>query len=119
MTAPSTPDCVPPASYPESAYTDGTDGQGICGVLIYQARTDTTADAVNEGANTTMTGIIYAAGGALTVSGGATITSSNTSDTFTLIVNTISATGGTKVEPSLGTGSSGANISQTATLLVN
>jgi hypothetical protein len=66
-----------------------------------------------------MTGIIYAPGGALTVDGGSTITSANSSDTFTLIINTISATGGTKVEPSLGTGAAVATATQSATLLVN
>jgi len=119
MTAPTAPDCVAPASYPESTYTDGTDGEGICGVLIYQARNDATADTVVEGANTTMTGIIYAPSGALTVSGGATIASANSSETFTLIINTISSTGLTVVEPSLGSGSSIATSSQTQTLLVN
>jgi Flp pilus assembly protein TadG len=119
MSAPTTPDCVAPASYPESQYADGTDGEGICGVLIYQARGDTTADSVDAGAATTMTGIIYAPGGALTVDGGSTITSANSSDTFTLIINTISATGGTTVEPSLGTGAAVATATQSATLLVN
>jgi hypothetical protein len=66
-----------------------------------------------------MTGIIYAPEGALTVSGGATIASANSSETFTLIINTISSTGLTVVEPSLGSGSSIATSSQTQTLLVN
>jgi Flp pilus assembly protein TadG len=119
ITAPTAPNCVAPSSYPLANYADGTGGEGICGVLIYQARTDYAADVVNEGANTTMTGIIYAPGGALSVSGGATITSANSAQTFTLIVNTISATGGTKVEPSLGTGAAVATATQSATLLVN
>jgi Flp pilus assembly protein TadG len=116
MNAPTT-NCVAPASYPEAAYADGTGGEGICNVLIYQARTDTAADTVNAGANTTMTGFVYAPGGALSVSGGATITADNASDTFALIVNTISATGGTKVEPSE-SASAGGGATVTTALLV-
>jgi Flp pilus assembly protein TadG len=117
MTAPTT-NCVAPASYPEAAYLDGTGGEGICGVLIYQARTDLAADSVNAGANTTMTGFVYSPGGALTVNGGATITSDNSSDTFALIVNTISATGGTKVEPSESANAGGGAATVASTLLV-
>jgi hypothetical protein len=118
LTAPST-NCVQPASYPNPLYTDGTDGEGICGILIYQARNDATADAVNEGANTTMNGIIYAPDGSLSVTGGATIESANSSQTFAMIINTLSATGGTKVFPSLAAGSSLGSGSSTSTMLVN
>jgi len=117
MTAPTT-NCVAPASYPEAAYADGTGGEGICNVLIYQARTDLAADSVNAGASTTMTGFVYAPGGALSVTGGASITSDNTSDTFALIVNTISATGGTKVEPSESANAGGGAATVASTLLV-
>jgi Flp pilus assembly protein TadG len=117
LTAPSS-NCVQPSSYPNVLYTDGTDGEGICGVLIYQARNDATADAVNEGANSTMTGIIYAPAGSLSVTGGATIEAANTSNTFALIVNTVSATGGTKIFPSLAAGSALGSSSVTTTMLV-
>jgi hypothetical protein len=78
---------VAPTSYPETQYVgtapyDGTNGEGICGILIYQARTDTAGDTIDEGATSTVTGSIYAPDAALTVSGGATlnITSDNASD---------------------------------------
>ncbi len=119
LTAPSSPNCVAPASYPLTAYSDGTDGVGICGLLIYQARNDATADAVNEGANTTMTGIIYAPDGALSVSGGATIESANSAATFALIVNTLSATGGTKILPTLAANSGLGSGSTASAMLVN
>jgi Flp pilus assembly protein TadG len=119
MTAPSSPNCVAPASYPETVYTDGTDGVGICGVIIYQARNDSTADTVSEGANTTLTGIIYAPSGTLAVSGGATIASANAAATFALIVNTLSATGGTKILPSLAANSGLGSGSTASTMLVN
>jgi Flp pilus assembly protein TadG len=86
LTAP-TSNCVAPSSYPETQYEgtapyDGTDGEGICGIVIYQARSDTTADVISEGAASTMNGSLYAPNAGLTVSGGATIsiTSSNASD---------------------------------------
>jgi len=117
MTAPTT-NCVQPSSYPNILYADGTNGEGICGVLIYQTRDDTTADAINAGANSTMNGIIYAPAGALSVTGGATLAAANSSQTFALIINTISATGGTKVLTSLGSGSNLGSGSTTTTMLV-
>jgi len=118
MTAPTT-NCVQPSSYPNILYADGTNGEGICGVLIYQTRDDATADAVNAGANSTMNGIIYAPDGALSVTGGATLAAADSSQTFALIINTISATGGTKVLTSLASGSSLGSGSATTTMLVN
>jgi Flp pilus assembly protein TadG len=118
LTAPST-NCVQPSSYPNVLYADGTDGEGICGVLVYQARNDSTADAVIEGANTTITGIIYAPDASLSVSGGATIESANSTQTFAMIINTLSATGGTKILPSLAAGSAMGSATSTSTMLVN
>jgi len=74
LTAPVT-NCVQPSAYPEASYAnmspyDGTDGEGICGVIIYQTRNDTTADTVDEGASTNFNGAIYSYGAPLTVSGG-------------------------------------------------
>jgi Flp pilus assembly protein TadG len=117
LTAP-TSNCVQPSSYPNVLYTDGTDGEGICGILIYQACNDAAADAVVEGANSTMTGIIYAPDGALSVSGGATLEAANAADTFALIVNKVSATGGTKILPSLAAGSGLGSSAVTTTMLV-
>ena len=74
ITAP-TSNCVSPSAYPESAYEnqaspyDGTDGEGICGIAIYQARGDTTGDTVDEGAGSTFNGAIYAPSAPLTISG--------------------------------------------------
>jgi Flp pilus assembly protein TadG len=118
LTAPST-NCVQPANYPNVLYTDGTNGEGICGILVYQARNDATADAVNEGANTTMTGIIYAPDASLSVTGGASIASANSNQTFAMIINTLSATGGTKILPTLAAGSQLGTVSTTSTMLVN
>lgn len=73
MQAPST-NCVQPASYPvlnnanDFPY-DGTNGQGICGVLIYQARNDTAASTITAGATDTVNGIIYAPSSAFTMGG--------------------------------------------------
>ena len=117
MTAPTT-NCVQPSSYPNILYNDGTNGEGICGVLIYQVHGDTAADSVVAGATSTMNGIIYAPDGALSVTGGATIEAANSSQTFALIVNKISATGGTKVFTSLASGSQLGSGSQTTTMLV-
>jgi hypothetical protein len=118
LTAP-TSNCVQPSSYPNVLYTDGTDGEGICGILVYQARNDATADAVNEGANTTITGIIYSPDASLSATGGASIASANSSQTFAMIVNTLSATGGTKILPSLASGTQLGSGTTTTTMLVN
>ena len=59
-----TSNCIAPANFPDPAFEgstapyDGTDGEGICGVLIYQSRGDTTADSVTEGASGTFNGAI-------------------------------------------------------------
>jgi len=116
LTAPTT-NCVQPSSYPNPLYTDGTNGEGICGILIYQARGDSTADVVNAAANSSITGVIYAPSGALSVTGGATIASANTSQTFALIVNTLSSTGNTKILPSLAASSNLGGSAVTTTML--
>ncbi len=138
MTAPST-NCVQPASYPVSTHAlpnsgtalpngyapyDGTNGQGICGVLIYQARSDTAADNIIQGATSTITGIIYAPGAAVAVSGGATISAAATNGaagTLAFIQSTFSLTGSGTINVSAG--SSGAIGGTTTTtmqsLLIN
>ena len=75
---------------------DGTNATGICDVLIYQARGDTAADSIIEGANSTVSGIIYAPSAALTVSGGATISSAivnGVQQTLAFVADTASLTG--------------------------
>jgi Flp pilus assembly protein TadG len=86
------PSTNPPATPNSYAPYDGTNGEGICGILIYQARGDTTADSITEGANSIVNGIIYAHDAALSVSGGATI-SSSTSLGFAILQSSESLTG--------------------------
>lgn len=74
MVAPTT-DCVQPSAFPNSNFTgsnppfDGTDGEGICGVLIYQARNDTAGDSIVTNTAGHITGIIYTPNAALSLSG--------------------------------------------------
>ncbi|WP_298285100.1 TadE/TadG family type IV pilus assembly protein [Acidocella sp.] len=124
-----TSNCVQPAAYPIDADVtappyDGTDGEGICGVLIYQSRADTAADTVNEGASTVMNGWIYAPSASLTDSGAGTIAPSGYSTggasgitgSLGIVVGSISVTqGGTVIlEETGGTGggSSGGGAAQ-------
>jgi Flp pilus assembly protein TadG len=113
LTAP-TSNCVAAANYPNTSYTtaapyDGTNGEGICGVLIYQARNDTAADSITEGANSTINGIIYAPGGNLTISGGASISAANNADgtvgTLAVYTSALSMTGSGQLNLSLGSNS--------------
>jgi hypothetical protein len=73
-TAP-TDNCVSAADYPKLSYEapnspyDGTNGEGICGIAIYQARGDASTDTVNEGAASTFNGGIYAPSAPLIMSG--------------------------------------------------
>jgi hypothetical protein len=66
-----------------------------------------------------MTGIIYAPDASLSVTGGASIASANSNQTFAMIINTLSATGGTKILPTLAAGSQLGTVSTTSTMLVN
>lgn len=138
LTAPTT-NCVQPAAYPVSTYSlpasnptppnayapyDGTGGEGICGVLIYQARGDTAADAITEGATSTITGILYAPSASLAVSGGATIsaaTSNGAAGTLAFIQSTFSLTGSGTINVSAANGSGVGSSTTTTTqsLLVN
>ena len=81
LTAPNAtndPDCVAPSNFPNVNYTgtnfpyDGTDGNGICGVLFYQPASDTTGDGILDNSSSASTfaylnGIIYQPGAALTM----------------------------------------------------
>jgi Flp pilus assembly protein TadG len=74
LVAPTT-NCVQPSAFPNSNFTgnnppfDGTDGKGICGVLIYQARNDARQDSILTNTTGNITGIIYAPNAALSLSG--------------------------------------------------
>jgi Flp pilus assembly protein TadG len=123
LSAPTT-NCVKPIGtgsnvYPVSQYQiaspyDGTNGQGICGIVIYQEANNTAADTVNEGASGTFNGGIYAAGAPLTLSGAGSMTISST-NVPGLEVGSINDSGSGKVSvsetvtSSSGNGSSSAN----------
>jgi hypothetical protein len=122
LSAPSA-NCVSPASYPLASYTnsapyDGTDGEGICGVLIYQARGDTTADAIDEGANATVNGIIYALNAPLSVSGGANY-SASANGTLAIIASSVSDTGSGRITLSASSTSGLGGAGTTSVVLVN
>ena len=128
LTAPTT-NCVAPSSYPESAYLsvfpyDGTNGEGICGISIYQARNDSAADSITEGAATSFNGAIYIPDATLTISGGASI-SITTSGVPALVAagltdsssSTISITENS-ASGSSNSGSGGSGFTSATTLLV-
>ncbi|MDD2704327.1 MAG: pilus assembly protein TadG-related protein [Acidocella sp.] len=125
LTAPTT-NCVSTSDYPLSAYEnptspyDGTNGQGICGIAIYQSRTDTTGDTVNEGASTTINGAIYTPGAALTISGAGalTITTSGVPSLTAASLNDSGSGNITITENSAGSSSSTSSTSS-GVLLVN
>ncbi|OYV42447.1 MAG: hypothetical protein B7Z75_12865 [Acidocella sp. 20-57-95] len=70
--------CVTPANYASSNATtypyDGTDGKGICDVLIYQPSSNSSADSITEGGSMNVHGAIYTPSAALTISGAGTLT---------------------------------------------
>lgn len=122
-----TSNCVSPSNFPESAYDgyspyDGTNGQGICGVVIYQSRTDTTADTVQEGAASVFTGAIYAPGAALTLSGAGSLTITTTG-VPAITAASVTSTGSGNITMKEDTGSSSSGSTSTTTtssvLLVN
>jgi hypothetical protein len=135
MVAPTT-NCVPPSDFPNNSYTgsnppyDGTDGKGICGVLIYQARNDTAEDYIVTNTTGHITGLIYAPNAALSLSGsnGAIsaqsststdpMTGSNYSGIFEIESSTISDANTGKLTFSGGSASSGGASSSSLALLV-
>ena len=69
ITAP-TSSCMSYSQYPQAAYSasfpyDGTNGEGICGIAIYQPSTDSAADF--SSIPTTITGTVYTPAAPLTV----------------------------------------------------
>jgi Flp pilus assembly protein TadG len=68
--------CLPPSQYnnastptADATSLDGTAGGGICGVAIYQSRSDTAAMALQGDTASTVIGIIYAPRAQITLSG--------------------------------------------------
>ncbi|MDR3520701.1 MAG: pilus assembly protein TadG-related protein [Acidocella sp.] len=131
LSAPTT-NCVQPTgtnSYPLSTYVgtaasnspyDGTDGEGICGIVIYQERGDTAADTVNEGASGTFNGGIYAPNAPLTVSGAGAM-NITTTGVPGLEVGTVSDSGSGNITltETPASGSAGSSSSSTTVVLVN
>ncbi|MGE4480920.1 pilus assembly protein TadG-related protein [Acidocella sp.] len=129
LTAP-TSNCVEPDDYPESAYLsvfpyDGTNGEGICGISIYQARDDSTADTIAEGASTSFNGAIYIPSATLTISGGAALSITSTDlpalTAYGLVDNssgTITLTENTSSGSSSSGSSSGSGLTSATVLLV-
>jgi Flp pilus assembly protein TadG len=119
-----TSSCISTSAYPETAYNgntpyDGTDGEGICNVVIYQARGDTTTDYEDEGASTTFGGAIYAPSAGLVVGGGGALNVSS-SGVPPLDVGYIndSGSGNISVSESNQSGGGGAGGPNNAPLLV-
>jgi hypothetical protein len=88
--------CVQPAAYVAGA----TNGEGICGILFYQARNDPAADSAVAGAggsgkSNTIDGEIYAPSAPLTMSGTGSLTAGS-SQTFGMVQYTVNSgtTGG-------------------------
>lgn len=104
MVAPSN-NCVPMDKYPEQSYVtgspyDGTNGEGICGILIYQARNDASPDSLSGSATQTFNGIIYAPSAALSMTGASSISTGNPENinlTLGVLVNSLSVTGSSNI----------------------
>ena len=122
MNAPST-NCVEPQNYNAPAeiqnnYTASfynmttiENGQGICGILIYQARNDVLGGVLNGGAASTINGIIYTPKAGFTSTGNATISATLGADgtptgTFAVLSDNFNVSGTGKLEVSIGAGSS-------------
>lgn len=131
ISAPTT-NCVDPASYPLSAYKnpaspyDGTNGEGICGIAIYQARGDTGADTIAGSGSMTINGSVYTPSAPLTISGAGALTIV-TNDTSTTKLPAIEATSLTDsgsgnitlTENAASGGSGGGAVNTTTPVLVN
>lgn len=96
-----TSNCVQSSSYPLAAYStsppyDGTNGQGICSILIYQARNDAAVDSLSGSATIGVNGIIYAPATNLSLTGNtsvSTTTPANFNFQLGILANKISVTG--------------------------
>ncbi|MBB5373537.1 hypothetical protein [Acidocella aromatica] len=106
--------------YPGKPYPwDGTNGKGICGVLIYQAPTDSSTDYITEGTTNTVNGIIYTPAAAVTMSGAGSMKAGTNSDgtagTLAVIANSISLTGSANLTLSTGSSTSNYGLSSSTT----
>jgi Flp pilus assembly protein TadG len=105
LQAPST-NCVQPKDYPIASDAsnfpyDGTNGEGICGVLIYQARSDTAPDAIDAGATDTVNGAIYAPNAPLSLDGaGSLAPAANGSQpgALSVVASTIAMSGSARLD---------------------
>ena len=122
MSAPST-DCVLAQNYNAPAESQNqyiaslynmnsiTNGQGICGVLIYQARNDVLGGTINGGVASTINGIIYTPKAGFTSTGNATISSTTDSTgvptgTFAVLADNFNVSGTGQLKVSIGAGGS-------------
>ncbi len=108
------------SGYPGKPYPwDGTNGKGICGVLIYQTPTDSSTDYITEGTTNTVNGIIYTPAAALTMSGAGSMKAGTNSDgtagTLAIISNSISLTGSANLTLSTGSSTSNYGLSSSTT----
>ena len=80
---------------------DGTNGLGICGMLIYQTADDAATDTITEGASSIMNGLIYTPAAALSLSGTgniqATTNTDGTAGTFAILANSFSLSGSANI----------------------
>lgn len=110
-----TSNCVKPADYPLAAYTgtfpyDGTNGEGICGVLFYQARNDSAPDTFSGSAAIGINGIIYTRSADLTLPGATVIKPSSSTADAGLLVNTVQLTGSGSINLQAAAGSPLTNV---------
>jgi hypothetical protein len=118
-----TSDCIAPANFPDPAYEgsaapyDGTDGKGICGVLIYQSRGDMTADNIVAGGSAAFYGAVYAPDAPLTLSGSGSMTI-NTAGLPGLEVASISDSGSGAIHLTDTSSNGGSSTSTVGVMLV-
>lgn len=131
LNAPSnTANCVEPQNYNSTAnsynnfvanlynMTAIENGQGICGVLIYEARNDTATGTLDGGATSTINGLIYTPKAAFKNVGNGTI-SSTAGGTLGILSDNFQVTGNGTLNVSVGNNSSdlaGQLIKSTTTL---
>ncbi len=117
VTAPTT-NCQTYTSYPSSTYSssfpyDGTNGEGICGLAIYQP-SGTATDYISNGTSGTITGTIDTASAALNVTGAGALNLTGSSIPVALDVGSITDNGSGKVTVSPAASGSGGSSSSSA-----
>ena len=105
---------MPATPYP----WDGTNGQGICGILIYQVNGDTTPDSIVEGASSTVNGIVYTPSAALNLSGTGSMAAASNTDgtagTLAILANGFNLDGSASIAVAEG-GDLGTEVASTST----